>query len=168
MDNVKDKAIYGVLAVILLITSLTLILQMHDSFRIADTVPYTPDMSAVTPDVVSEEESPLLKNKNLSRQLEGAVILLAEDGTYLRMNVVDEGMFSIGVTGDTVIKTESGVTIALADIEPFAEALLEVIPLEDGQMYDFLAVSVTVDGSEDITLEEQAQRAQERLRYIAN
>ena len=168
MDNVKDKAIYGVLAVILLITSLTLILQMHDSFRNSNQLPYTPDMTVVPQATPAPEESPLLANKNLSRPFTGSVVMVAEDGTYLRLSVLEEGTLSIGVTPDTLITTMAGDAITLEEIEPFAEAALEVIPLENSQMYDFLAVSVVVKTSADLTPEERTKRTQERIELFDN
>ena len=152
MDNINDKVIYGVLAVILLITSFTLILQMHDVFKANDILLYTPETAAV-PVVTSEpEESPLLRNKNLSRPLSGVVVMLAEDGSYIRLSVINEGVLSIGVTEDTEI-TSSSTPITLEAIPPFSEVMLEVVPLEDSQMYDFLAISVDITSSPNLQLE---------------
>lgn len=167
MDNVKDKAIYGVLAVILVVTSLTLFLQMHGMFKASNSIPYAPDVTVVPSVTPKPEESPLLRNKNLSRPLEGSVVMLAEDGSYLRLGVTEEGVLSVGVTSDTVI-TLSGTVITLQEIPPFAEALLEVIPLEDSQMYDFLAVSVDITASPDLTSDDGVEQAQQSVELINN
>lgn len=167
MDNLKDKAIYGVLAVILVITSLTLILQMHDAFRTNDASFYVPEAMFVPKGTPEPEESPLLRNKNLSRPLSGGVVMLGEDGTYLRLSVTDVGVLSIGITKDTQI-TQDGTTIALAEIAPFSEAALEVIPLDDSQMYDFLAVSVAVTAGSALAPQEEIEPAEQIIELLDN
>lgn len=167
MDNLKDKAIYGVLAVILVITSLTLILQMHDAFRTGDTSFYVPEAMVVPKGTPEPEESPLLRNKNLSRPLSGGIVMLGEDGTYLRLSVIDVGVLSVGITEDTQI-TQEGTAITLTEIAPFSEATLEVIPLDDSQMYDFLAVSVAVTAGSALAPEGEIEQTDQPIELLDN
>jgi len=168
MNSLKEKIIYSGLAIIILITSIILFLQIRSSAPFFSEKNTFSDPSLVTEEATTPKESLLVESENQTRKMTGTIVMLGEDNSYIRLNVIDEGIFSVGITAETVITTKSGLPTSLQAIEPFAEAMVELVPLEDSQVYDFLAISVSVKGSDDLTPKEREEKMLERIKYFNN
>lgn len=155
MDKISEKVTFLVLGLFLLGALILMVVAMNHQNRDREgSANLGTDASESTPEADTDvfTRSPLHYNENLTRELAGSVLMLGADGTYIRVDVKEEGIVSVGITPDTVIfKGETKSTFEA--IGPFSRVVMEVIPLEDTQPYDFLAKSITMQGS-DTMIEE--------------
>lgn len=172
IHRIEDKITYIILVLVLIITSLTLFLFMSSSRN--NTTPIVDFQSTIIPvpesqieDIATPEKSTLNENENRTIQLVGSIVMLAEDKTYIKLNIKDKGTFSIGIKPETKILI-GGNSATLDDIQPLSEAVLEVAPLNDAQMYDYLALSLTIAEEDEVSTQEQKNRSMERIKFFNN
>jgi hypothetical protein len=165
MNSLKEKAIYIILSLTLLFTMVTLFVLMNSSMSPSFSETIVVDSTPLEEPIVEEEFSTLLENRNRALLLEGAVVMLAEDFSYVRLSVANEGIFSVGINEDTII-AQSNEIMTLKDLAPLSEVVVEAVPLEDSQMYDFLALSLSVKKGREMTPEEHRLRTEERVELL--
>ena len=168
MEKINEKVTFIALGLFLLLVLILIVVAMNQQNRDREG---SANLGTDASEATSEANTgaltrpPLQYDENLTRELTGAVLMRGPDGTYLRVDVKDVGIVSVGITPETVIF--NGETESTFDaIGPFSRVVMEVISLEDTQPYDFLAKSIRVQGADTIPEEAHLDKGAEMIRLV--
>lgn len=168
MEKINEKVTFIALGLFLLLVLILIVVAMNQQNRNQEGgANLGTDVSESTPkaDTDAPTRQPLQYDENLTRELAGVVLMRGSDGTYLRVDVQDVGIVSVGIRPETVIL--SGETASTFDaIGPFSRVVMEVFSLEDTQPYDFLAKSIRVQGAVTIPEEVHLDKGAEMIRLV--
>lgn len=93
----------------------------------------------------------------LPQEFSGTVVHIAPDGTYIKLLIPNVGTYSIGLTTETKI-TKNGESTDIFSAELRYPVTIYAKELSDTEMYDYLALSVTLGSGENETREERQAR----------
>ena len=144
----SQMGVYAVLVVTVIVLAGAIGLLLHQP----KVVPEGEEGSG-TPRSADSQEAPA----PVTRSLTGSVIMLGENGSYLRLAAEGEGIVSVGISGETVV-TRDGASFSLSNLEPRAQVTVVADELPDTEPYDFMAKSIEVPQKEALTVEERTNR----------
>lgn len=89
------------------------------------------------------------------RELSGTVLMLGEGNAFIRLSIVGEGVYSVGLNADTRI-SQDGVAFDVAALRPFSKVAVTALKLPSTEKFDFLARSITLPKMAQQTPEERS------------
>ncbi len=151
-NSITEKRIKALLCVILVFLIFVTLVGAWSYSKINFVEKSDTDMSLREPRVSDTPE-------NL-KQIDGRIIFMSPDGTFIRVSATDGNIYSVSLNSETKIM-EEGTAITLSNISPASTIVVTALELSNTEQFDFRAASIEIIPTPTLTVEERIKELSE-------